>query len=206
VNAGADSLSAINAISGIAGVDIETFTPLPGVKGMTAFGGISGPGIKPIALRCTAQLTSLKKPVSAMGGINEWQDALEFFLLGASTVQICTAVMLKGYGIIYNLVSGLEEYLKRKGFNSFPEIIGLALNRIVNFEKIPLDNKPTYIVGPECWLCGDCITACNDGGFQAIRAGKERAIIDKRKCDGCGLCKVVCQVGAIKEVYPDSQY
>ncbi len=200
VEAGADCLAAINTLSGIAGVDIETMSPLPAVKGMTAFGGISGPGIKPVALRCVAQLAGLSKPVSGMGGITDWRDAVEFFLLGAGTAQICTAVMYRGYSIIYELTARLEAYLERKGFDSFAEIVGLARERVVDFDSLPMKSRVAYEVGPECSFCGDCIVACRDGGYQAIYAEKGKAVIDQKKCDGCGLCEVVCSTGAIKIV------
>lgn len=200
LEAGADALAAVNTLSGISGVDIETMTPTPNVGGYTAMGGISGPGIKPVALRCVAQLASLGKPVSGMGGIVDWRDAVEFMLLGAGTVQLCTAVMYQGYGIIHNLVAGLEGYLTRKGIDSVDKIIGRALNKVVEFEKLPLNKKVKYEVEPECYLCGDCIIACRDGGYQAITEGKNRAVINQKKCQRCGLCEVVCPVDAIKLV------
>jgi dihydropyrimidine dehydrogenase (NAD+) subunit PreA len=96
-DAGADAISAINTVSVLVGVDLGRLEPLPSVGGTTAFGGYSGPAIKPIGLRCIAQLakgTSL--PLSGIGGVGSWQDAAEYILAGASTVQVCTAVMLGG--------------------------------------------------------------------------------------------------------------
>jgi dihydropyrimidine dehydrogenase (NAD+) subunit PreA len=199
LSAGADSLSAINTVSGLGGIDIETMNPLPNVRGFSALGGISGSAIKPIALKCVEQLSSLGKPVSGIGGISNWEDAVEFFLLGAGTVQICTAVMLRGYGIIGDMVSGLENYLARKGFSSVEEIIGLAKRSVLPFENLALDKGPIYKVGAKCDFCGDCIIACNDAGFQAIIPRQAKAFIIMRKCDRCGLCKLVCPVDAIEE-------
>jgi len=206
IQAGADCLAAINTLSGIAGVDIETMTPLPAVNGRTAFGGISGPAIKPVALRCTAQLAKLGKPISAMGGINDWKDAVEFFLLGASTVQLCTAVMFKGFDIIQDLIAGLTEYLSGKGFNSFEEIIGLALPKIVQFDELNISGRTAFIINKECDLCGDCIIACRDAGLQAIRIENSRAVIDQDKCDCCGLCTVVCPIDAVEQIENNSAY
>ena len=197
--AGADALAAINTIAGISGVDLETLTPLPDVGGFSTAGGISGAGIKPVALRCVANLAKLRIPVSGMGGIGNWEDAAEFILLGAGTVQVCTSVMFHGYGIIYNLKSGLEGYLRRKGFSSPEEMRGKALEKLVAYERLDFTHRVKYIVGAECYLCGECVTACRDGGFQAITLGKKRALINQKKCDACGLCEIVCPVGAIFE-------
>ena len=204
IQAGADCLAAINTLSGIAGVNIETMTPLPAVNGRTAFGGISGPAIKPAALRCTAQLAKLGKPISGIGGINDWKDAVEFFLLGASTVQLCTAIMFKGFDIIRDLIAGLTEYLSGKGFKSFEEIISLALPKIAEFDELNLSNRPHFKINKECDLCGDCIIACRDAGLNAIRIENSRAVIDQDKCDRCGLCKVVCPIGAVEQIENNS--
>ena len=116
------------------GIDIDTFQPLPSVANRGAYGGYSGRGIKPIALRAvsaTAAATGL--PVSATGGIATWQDAAEFLLAGASTFQICTEVMTRGVTIIDDLIDGLTAYLESKGFESLDAACGKALPHIGDF-------------------------------------------------------------------------
>ncbi len=199
---GADALAASNTVLGLIGVDLDTLTPLPAVDGVSTYGGYSGPGIKPIALRCVAQIaraTSL--PVSGIGGVNTWQDATEFMALGATTVQICTAVMWEGYGIIDKLTVGLENYLDDKGFVDLKPIIGVALPKIVEFPEMPIEPRVRAKVDDTCNGCMLCISACSDGGFQAITGMKgERITIDGDRCDGCSLCVMVCPLGSITMV------
>ncbi len=130
VEAGAVGISAINTILSIIGVDLNTFRPLPTVEGFSVPGGYSSQAIRPIALRMVSQLAlSLPKhaTVSGIGGIENSRDALEFILLGSSTVQVCTGVMLHGVKIIDELREGLEKFLVDKKFNSVQEIVGKSL-------------------------------------------------------------------------------
>src|SRR4029453_3134963 len=109
VRAGAVGISAINTILSVIGVDLNTLRPMPTVEGFTVPGGYSSQAVQPIALRMVSQLAlGLPKGVtiSGIGGIDRSHDALEFFLLGASTVQICTGVMLHGVKMIDELKEG----------------------------------------------------------------------------------------------------
>ncbi|ASJ16479.1 dihydroorotate dehydrogenase [Thermococcus chitonophagus] len=120
----ADAVSAINTLKAIA-IDIYAKRPILSNK----VGGYSGPGVKPVALRAVYDLAkALDIPVIGIGGITTWQDAVEFLLAGASALQIGTAVYLKGFSVFREIAHGLEEYLKKEGFTSIKEIIGLALN------------------------------------------------------------------------------
>jgi dihydropyrimidine dehydrogenase (NAD+) subunit PreA len=199
---GADALSTINTVSGLIGVDLDTLTPVPSAGGVSTYGGYSGPGVKPIALRCVAQIAKVTGlPVSGLGGLSTWQDAVEFMAVGASTVQIGTAVMWKGYGILEEMLHGLNAYLDGKGFRDLKPLIGAALPKIVEFPEMPLAPRARASVDDTCNGCLLCVTACADGGFQAISGAKsERVTIDGDKCDGCGLCAVVCPLGSITMV------
>jgi dihydropyrimidine dehydrogenase (NAD+) subunit PreA len=199
---GADALCAINTVAGLVGVDLDDLTPLPSVGGVSTYGGYSGPGIKPIALRCVAQIAKATGlPVSGMGGLGTWQGAVEFMAVGASTVQVGTAVMWHGYGIIEDLVSGLDGYLDGRGFADLEPVIGAALPRIVGFPDMPLSARAKASVDETCNGCLLCVTACADGGFKAISGVKgETVTIDGHRCDGCGLCGMVCPLGSIRMV------
>lgn len=199
---GADALCTINTVLGLIGVDLDTLTPVPSVGGVSTYGGYSGPGIKPIALRCVAQIAKATGlPVSGLGGLSTWQDVVEIMAVGASTVQVCTAVMWKGYSIIEKLLLGLEDYLDGKGFANLKPIIGAALPKIVEFPQMPLAPRARASVDDTCNGCLLCVTACSDGGFQAITGLKgEIVTIDGDKCDGCGLCAMVCPLDSITMV------
>lgn len=194
---GADALSGINTVSGFMGVDLETFEPRPSVNGKGALGGYSGPAIKPIALRCVVQMAkNTNLPISGIGGIFDWQDAVQFLMVGASTTQLCTAVMYNGFRIIKDLKAGLSNYLADKGFSSVRDIVGITLPKISLHE----DLDRTYRVFPEidkkkCVACGLCYLACKDAGYQAIELNEERRPkVDTDKCDGCSLCYYRCPV------------
>lgn len=196
--AGADAISAINTVPAFIGVDLDCLEPLPSVGGSSAFGGYSGPAIKPIGLRCIAQLakgTSL--PLSGVGGIARWQDAAEYILVGASTVQVGTAVMFQGYEVVEKMKKGLSAYMDEKGFDSVAKMKGYILPKIAAHEELDFGHKVVAAIDQAlCSKCGLCHTACMDGGWQAIemesRQVYPRVVIEK--CDGCSLCLHVCPV------------
>ena len=119
---GADAITAINTVKAMA-IDIETWRPILANK----FGGLSGPAIKPIAVRCVYDVySSVDVPVLGCGGITCWQDAVEFMLAGASAVQIGTAIAFKDLDVFSSVTKGIEAYLEHKGFKNIKEIVGLA--------------------------------------------------------------------------------
>jgi len=199
---GADAIAAINTVSGIVGVDLNSLSPLPSVNGITAYGGYSGPGIKPIALRCIAQIIKASGlPVSGMGGITNWTDAGEFLAMGSGTVQVGTAVMWKGFRIIDELTTGLIDYLDKKGFPDLISLIGSGLNNVVEFSELTTSKKMIATVDKTCNSCLLCVTACADGGYQAIQGHNKGIVtIDSGRCDGCGLCVMVCPKKSIRMV------
>jgi dihydroorotate dehydrogenase (NAD+) catalytic subunit len=117
---GADGLSIINTITGMA-IDVRTRKP----KIATTFGGLSGPAIKPIALRMVHQVrkAGVPLPISGIGGIQNGQDAVEFFLAGASTVQVGTQNFVDP-AASERVVTEIEEFCRREGISDFQELIG----------------------------------------------------------------------------------
>jgi dihydroorotate dehydrogenase (NAD+) catalytic subunit len=116
---GADSISLINTLLGMS-VDVEKMRPALS----TITGGLSGPAIKPIALRMVWQVgKAVRIPVIGIGGIMTTSDALEFFLAGASAIQIGTASFIDPQASV-KILEGIENYLIRKGFSDIKEIIG----------------------------------------------------------------------------------
>jgi dihydroorotate dehydrogenase subfamily 1 len=130
VAGGAVGISAINTILSVIGVNLDTLRPMPTVEGYTVPGGYSSQAVKPIALRMVSQLArALPKEVSisGIGGIETAHDAIEFFLLGSSTVQICTGVMLHGVKMIDELKDGLAKFMSDKGFATLQDVVGKSL-------------------------------------------------------------------------------
>lgn len=199
--AGAAGVASINTLSALMGVDLETMEPLPSLQGYGTYCGYSGPGIKPIALRVVSQIhREGLLPVSGIGGITTWQDAAEFLLLGARCVQVCTAVMWSGYGIVERMISGLADYLDHKRMALLETLIGRASERIIDdiFLLRPDDNLVAFITD-KCTDCGHCVTACWDGAHQAIVTSEgDHPVVNPEACAGCGLCLQVCPVNAIE--------
>ncbi|MCW4004102.1 MAG: dihydroorotate dehydrogenase [Candidatus Bathyarchaeota archaeon] len=122
VQAGADALTAVNTLKAMA-IDSDTMLPiLSNLKG-----GLSGPAIKPVALRCVWDIAeALNVPIIGCGGVTDWRDAVEFFLAGACAVQVGTAVAFEDTDVFQAINKGVETYLRRKNYRSVRDIVGLA--------------------------------------------------------------------------------
>jgi dihydropyrimidine dehydrogenase (NAD+) subunit PreA len=169
---GADALSAINTINSITGIDLDTFVPNPNVGGKSTHGGYCGPAVKPIALNMVQQVMSdpdAALPMSGMGGVASWRDAVEFILLGAGTIQVCTAAMHYGYRIVEDLKDGLQNWMAEKGFAAIEEFRGLSLPRVAEWKHLDLNYKIVARIEQSlCIGCDLCYTACWDGAHQCI--------------------------------------
>lgn len=169
---GSDALSAINTINSITGIDLNTLEPRPNVDGKSSHGGYCGPAVKPIALNMVQQIMSdeqVQLPLSAIGGIGSWQDAAEFILLGAGTVQVCTAVMHYGYRIVEDMSDGLLAWMRNKGFETLDDFRGLTVSKVTEWKHLNLNYKIVARIHEElCIGCELCYTACWDGAHQCI--------------------------------------
>ncbi len=180
VKGGADALSLINTINSIVGVDLTTFEPQPSVAGKSSHGGYCGPAVKPIALHLVSAVAgdpSVTIPISGIGGIGNWHDAAEFIVLGAGTLQVCTAVMHYGFRIVEDLVDGLSNWMDERGFRSLDQIRGKALPRVTKWEQLDLNyHLLAHIDQDKCIQCELCWTACEDGAhqLQSLRGGLPR--------------------------------
>ncbi|MBX2981089.1 MAG: NAD-dependent dihydropyrimidine dehydrogenase subunit PreA [Flavobacteriales bacterium] len=199
---GGNAISLINTIQSVIGVDLDTFVPFPNVDGKSTNGGYCGPAVKPIALNMLkncAQHPDITIPISGIGGVENWRDAAEFILLGATSVQVCTAVMHYGFGIIRELLPGLERYMDDKGFKNIEAMRGKALPNILHWEDLNLKYKVVADINKDkCIGCQLCYTACEDGAHQAIALSSDptdrKPTIIEENCVGCNLCAIVCPV------------
>jgi dihydropyrimidine dehydrogenase (NAD+) subunit PreA len=195
--AGASGITAINNLSSLAGVDIDKLELLPSVTGYSSFGGYAGPGLKPVALRCVAEIAQAIPGIRIIGtgGIETWREAVEYFLVGASLVQIYTVVMKEGYSVINDLIIGLTSYMERMEFESVKDMVGRVLNKIVAHNELARHKVIAEFNQDLCIKCDKCYLACEDSGFQAITIGIfGYPEIDKDACDGCGLCVALCPI------------
>jgi len=200
--ANASGISLINTINTIMGVNLDTFELMPSVGGRGGHGGYAGPAVKPIALNMVSQVASDPKvnlPISGVGGISTWRDAAEFILLGASSVQICTAVMHYGFRIIDDLIDGLSNWMEEKGVRTLEEIRGKSLQHLSDFGNFNLLYKAVARIDEQkCIHCNLCYIACEDSAHQCIDLiplnGKKQPRVRENDCVGCALCSLVCPV------------
>jgi dihydropyrimidine dehydrogenase (NAD+) subunit PreA len=201
VKGGTDAISLINTIKSIVGIDLDTYAPHPVVDGKGSNGGYCGPAVKPIALQMLRELAADKQinkvPISGIGGIETWRDVVEFILLGATSVQVCTAAMHYGFGIVREMETGLLQFMKDKGYNTIYDFAGKALPNVVEWKHLNLKHKVVANINADkCVGCDLCYIACDDGAHQAIglTEGSRIPYIIEENCVGCNLCSLVCPV------------
>ena len=172
VNGGADGLSLINTIKSLIGVDLDTLALKPTVGTESTNGGYCGPAVKPIALHMVAALARDQRigvPISGIGGISDWRDAAEFLALGATSIQVCTAVMHHGYRLVEDMIDGLDNYLDERGMASVNELIGKAIPQFREWGDLDLNYQIVAKIDSDtCIGCQLCYVACLDGAHQCI--------------------------------------
>jgi len=120
---GADGITAVNTLGPGMIIDVETAKPVLGFK----FGGMSGPAIKPIAIRCIYDIyESVKIPIIGVGGITTGKDAIEMMMAGATAVGIGTGIYYRGWDIFKKVCDEIIEFLESHGYSDIKEIIGIA--------------------------------------------------------------------------------
>ncbi|MEM7742278.1 MAG: NAD-dependent dihydropyrimidine dehydrogenase subunit PreA [Pseudomonadota bacterium] len=199
---GADAVSLINTVSSITSVNLDTFSPEPMIDGKGSHGGYCGPAVKPIALNMVADIARDSEtrglPISGIGGVTTWRDAAEFMALGAGNVQVCTAAMTYGFGIIKELTAGLEMWMEDNGHTDLSAIIGRATPNVTDWQYLNLNYVTKARINQDsCIKCGRCFAACEDTSHQAIAMSEDRVftVIDE-ECVACNLCVNVCPVEA----------
>ncbi|MGH8130642.1 MAG: NAD-dependent dihydropyrimidine dehydrogenase subunit PreA [Steroidobacteraceae bacterium] len=199
---GADAVSLINTLNSIMRVDYDTLTMYPATDGQGSHGGYCGPAVKPIALHMVAEIArnpaTRALPISGIGGVTDWRDAVDFLALGASNVQVCTAAMVYGFKIIDDLTSGLAHFLRDKGMKRVAELVGRAVPSVTDWQYLNLNYVMKARIDQDlCIQCGRCHIVCEDAAHQAITHtvnGKRRFEVIDEECVGCNLCVSVCPV------------
>ena len=200
---GADAVSLINTINSIMGVDPASLTMSPSTDGKGSHGGYCGPAVRPIALNMVAEIGRSPEtaglPISGIGGIGTWRDALDYIALGCGTVQVCTAAMVHGFKIVQDMADGLSNYMDEMGFKSIEDFRGRALPTVTDWRYLNLNHITKAEINPDlCIECGRCHVVCEDTSHQAIsfdvRDGKRVFTVKEEECVGCNLCVSVCPV------------
>ena len=151
---GADAITSSNTFPSLPLMDAETLEFEVNVDGFVSSGGLGGPAILPLSLAKIAQMTQgfPDKSFSGIGGIAEFSQALNYFLLGCGTVQVCTAAMLDhaiGPNVIKRLTTGMQESMERHGWSSLDDFRGLRRDRVVAHSKIRRPDADAYRGGYE---------------------------------------------------------
>jgi len=211
VEAGADAISVSNILNGFVGLDIHTGLPWAsyidnqGELRATA-SPMSGPAIKPLGLRAVAEVASVVDvPISGIGGIANWRDAVEYIMAGCTTVQVGMAAMLFGYSMVKGLIYGLRDFMAAEGYERVTDFVGLTRSKVVGFgdPALPtaLDLKHRMVVDESlCDGCGDCVECCIATANGAAKLRRGIAYIQQEKCIQCNACMLICPQRAIKTV------
>ncbi len=170
-SAGADFLTIGNSIRSFAGVDIATGQPK-----LPAYGGYSGPAIKPITQRHVSEAAKeVQIPISVCGGVTTWEDVVEYIMLGATIVHLYTSIMWRGYGHFTTILQGLNDCMEREGLSSLDEIRGKTLPFIFSIEEVYQRPPMVSRVDPE--LCINLTRGAgrNDNGRGSYPPGRSAA-------------------------------
>lgn len=195
--AGADALVMINSFGPCFSIDLETGLPLMGSK--EGFGWLSGPAIKPLALRCVYDAARVVKiPIFGVGGVSNGRDAAEMFMAGASAVQVCTEAILKGPTVYRKIAKELNDFLESHGYQSVDDIKGLTIRKMAQ-RGMAGSTRPPEVEMDKCNLCGLCEISCPYGAISRDGTQKDGVLrIDEEKCFACGLCLSRCKRRALR--------
>lgn len=189
--AGADAIIAVNAFGPCMSLDLESGEPVLGGEG---YGWLSGPALKPLALRCVFDIArAVSIPVIGVGGISRPEDVIEFLMAGASAVQVCTAALQRGPAVYGTLAAGVGAWLDQHGYANLSEVVGLGIRRwrslVAHTTSVPVLYNEAACVG-----CKLCERSCH---YDAIAMVGKVAALSPDRCFGCGLCVTRCPTDAL---------
>ncbi len=186
--AGADGIVAVNSYGPTLGIDIENGGRLwMGGKG---YGWMSGPALKPIALRAVYDIArAVDLPIIGVGGISRGADVVEFLMAGASAVQVCTAAITRGPAIYGRIANELKGWMEKHGYADIAALRGLAQR-----QAAPLMSQPPRLTPDACTGCGLCVTSCV---YDALHLEDKKIRLRPERCTRCGLCLSRCHSDAL---------
>ncbi|MFQ6094811.1 MAG: 4Fe-4S binding protein [Candidatus Bathyarchaeia archaeon] len=189
---GADALTVQARLSGIM-IDIETARPI----GWGSIGGYGGPYLIGYGLKGVSEVASkVKIPISGVLGVWSWEDIIQYIMVGATTVQSATAVIMQGYRVAKRWLKEITDWMLKKGYESIYDFRGSALKNIISTSEVVRAPKGIHVNldSDKCIGCGECLISCF---YEAIELSDGKASIDQEKCDLCGLCLEKCPTNAI---------
>lgn len=189
--AGADAIVAVNGFGPCLSIDIESAEPLLEGDGL---GWLSGPALKPLALRCVFDVArAVSIPVIGVGGISKGVDAIEFLMAGASAVQVCTEALKRGPKIYGRIAKEIDDWLEKHGYDDVSQVVGLGIRRWQELEPHQY-SVPILYDEAACIGCNKCEVSCH---YDAIYMVGKLAEFNPERCFSCGLCTYRCPTPAL---------
>lgn len=179
-------------------IDIETASPTV----WPSYGGWGGPWMMPYNLAWLTKLyADVKIPISSTSGVWKWQDIIAAIMAGATTVQSCTAILVKGFDVVKEWLDNINAWMDKKGYKSLDEIRGAVMKNLISGAQLKRGQPGVHAVVDEgkCTGCLWCEKICL---YEAITIEDAVAEVNEDKCDGCGMCSQVCLTKAISMSKP----
>ena len=195
--AGASAITCHNRMMAL-DIDIETASP----SVWPSYGGWGGPWMMPYNLAWLTKLyPELKVPLSSTSGVWKWQDVIAAIMAGATTVQSCTAVLVKGFDVVKEWLDNMNAWMDDKGYKSLDELRGAVMKNLISGAQLKRRQPGVHAVVDKgkCTGCLWCEKICL---YEAIAIEDEVAEVNEDKCDGCGICGQVCPSKAISMTEP----
>jgi dihydropyrimidine dehydrogenase (NAD+) subunit PreA len=195
--AGAAAITCHNRMMAL-DIDIETASPTV----WPSYGGWGGPWMMPYNLAWLTKLyADVKIPISSTSGVWKWQDIIAAIMAGATTVQSCTAILVKGFDVVKEWLDNINAWMDKKGYKSLDEIRGAVMKNLISGAQMKRGQPGVHAVVDEgkCTGCLWCEKTCL---YEAITIEDAIAEVNEDKCDGCGMCSQICLTKAISMSKP----
>lgn len=197
-DAGAAAVCSVANRLGIPPIDIWNYKkPIYNLQGQNTMGCLSGPWIKPLALRDVYEIRRLVGTGPAIigtGGVASWEDAVEMMMCGADSIGVCTQIMLSGFRFLEKWMRSLKAYMKKMGFQNALDLRDLLLQEIRPASELTVWAGYAQVDPEKCSSCGLCVEI---GHCNAIMMTDDGAQVDSGLCRGCSTCIDICTKKAV---------
>jgi dihydroorotate dehydrogenase/Pyruvate/2-oxoacid:ferredoxin oxidoreductase delta subunit len=199
--AGAEAVCSVANRLGIPPIDVWNYKkPIYNLQGENTMGCLSGPWIKPLALRDVFEIRKLVGPkpsIIGTGGIASWEDAVEMMMCGADGIGVCTQTMIAGFGFLKKWMKSLKGYMNKMGFEQVSDFRDLLIREIKPASNLTVWAGVAQVDPEKCSSCGLCVEI---GHCNAIVMSDAGASVDSGLCHGCSTCIDICPKEAIRVV------